>query len=67
MIEYCGVDWLKSMAIGMKDCNIVTSGLKERNVFLVKQFREQAVSRHYYCGGAEMPRFTIEAVEGRDS
>jgi hypothetical protein len=55
------------MALGMKDGSIVTPGLKERNVFLVKQFLEQAVSRHYYCGGADMPRFTIEAVEGRGS
>jgi hypothetical protein len=38
-----------------------------RNMFLAKQFQEQAASRHYSCRGADTPGFTIGAVEGNGS
>ena len=48
--------------------NIIVRHVDRRNMFLAKQFQEQAASRHYSCGGgADMPRFAIEGVEGNGS
>jgi hypothetical protein len=47
--------------------NVIVRHVDRRNMFLAKQFQEQAASRHYSCWGADTPRFTIEAVEGNGS